>query len=630
MEFINNIPWRSIDWIRPDWFWAIPLAILLALLLQKIKTRELWNKLIASDKLPWLLQGSHGFSKLLPFIFLIICLIAIIALAGPTWEKRPQPTSNNPDGLVIVFDLSPSMYATDIRPSRLVRAKLKITDLLRARKDGQTALVAYAGDAHVVSPLTTDAKTIIGLVQALDPGIMPSKGSSAENGVELATQLLQSAGIRYGHILMVTDEINAKGQMQIKRILNNTNNAFSKHRLSILGVGTESGSPIPSQQNGNGNFLRSRNGQVILAILNRNELEILAATQHGRYISLKTDDSDIDYLLDKDFSATMLERLQPNQDNTSLIENQQYSDWIDQGAWLVLLVLPFALLLFRRGWLYAISLLILLPQDNHIQAQSIQQTPTATQATPTANQPPPVNISAWDKLWLNRNQQAAKLLDSQPDKAAEKFTSDEWKAIANYQSKNYEQSLTQLANIEGAQSLVNQSKVHLANQDAKSALESLDDAIKQARQENNFDIEQQAEDFKKVIQWMLEQQQQQQQDQSQQDDENQEQEQSQDEQQQSESQEQESQQQQSSQDEDSEEESEEEQQQSETAEEEESEDKSEEEMEEPSEEEIQALQRQRWLETIVDDPGGLLRRKFQYEAEQRRNNREPPTEDERY
>ena len=94
-----------------------------------------------------------------------------LALAGPSWNKIPLPIHKQQTPLVILLDLSPSMWAEDVKPNRLTRARLKLIDLLHTRQEGTTALVAYAGDAHVVTPLTDDTATIISLLHPLTPTI---------------------------------------------------------------------------------------------------------------------------------------------------------------------------------------------------------------------------------------------------------------------------------------------------------------------------------------------------------------------------------------------------------------------------------------------------------------------------
>ncbi len=101
---------------------------------------------------------------------LISWLLAVVALAGPSFEKTEHPTYNLADARVLVMDMSESMYATDIKPNRLTQARYKAHDLLEKWKEGSTGLVAYAADAYTISPLTTDTHTILNLLPNLSPG----------------------------------------------------------------------------------------------------------------------------------------------------------------------------------------------------------------------------------------------------------------------------------------------------------------------------------------------------------------------------------------------------------------------------------------------------------------------------
>src|SRR5690606_39934261 len=103
-----------------------------------------------------------------------------------------QPVVKNDHTLVIMLDLSASMYAQDVRPSRLVKALLKVTDIVRARRDGLTALVVYAADAYKVVPLTDDTRTIESLLPSLSPGMMPAPGSRPEKAIRLAQEMTHS------------------------------------------------------------------------------------------------------------------------------------------------------------------------------------------------------------------------------------------------------------------------------------------------------------------------------------------------------------------------------------------------------------------------------------------------------
>src|SRR5690606_4082420 len=137
-----------------------------------------WRREIAPDLLDHLLDHRGERRMRWPWWLAFAgWVLGCLALAGPTWEKLPQPVLQKRDALVVVLDLSLSMTVADVQPSRLQRARYKILDLLQRRTEGLTGLVAYAGDAHVVTPLTDDTATIANLVPALAPDMMPIYGS---------------------------------------------------------------------------------------------------------------------------------------------------------------------------------------------------------------------------------------------------------------------------------------------------------------------------------------------------------------------------------------------------------------------------------------------------------------------
>ena len=166
------------------------------------------------------------------------------------WEKLPQPVQKREDALVIVLDLSLSMFAPDHEPSRLDLAKRKLRDILSLREEGQTALVVYAGDAHTVTPLTDDVVTIAALVPSLSPNIMPLFGSNPMLAIDAAIKLLDDVEANRGKILLMTDGISGFDQeslitAQIKS---------TDYELLVMGIGTEEGAPIRTND---GNLLTS-------------------------------------------------------------------------------------------------------------------------------------------------------------------------------------------------------------------------------------------------------------------------------------------------------------------------------------------------------------------------------------
>ncbi len=177
-----NLIITQFHWLRPLWLLALLPALVLSVFLWRQKRKAYqWQQLIAPELLPFLLDGKTvQTKKSLIWVLLFAWIISCIAVAGPSWVKRPTPVEKNQNALVILLDLSYSMISEDVKPSRIARARLKIADVLRERKDGQTALIAYAGEAHTVTPISDDSATILSLLSSMHPNIMPLQGSNTE------------------------------------------------------------------------------------------------------------------------------------------------------------------------------------------------------------------------------------------------------------------------------------------------------------------------------------------------------------------------------------------------------------------------------------------------------------------
>lgn len=393
----------QFHFLRPWWLLAIIPALIIGVLLWRHKRQsQQWQSVIAPELLPHLLDGESV--KVNPWYLLALMsawLIAALALAGPTWEKRPVAVEKNQQALVLVLDLSPSMLSQDLKPSRLIRARLKIADILRERSDGQTALIVYAGDAHGVIPLTDDSKTINNLLPTLSPNIMPIPGSNTEAAIEKALAMLRGGNLNQGDILLITDGVNDDAISSI----NNNMHKSGNFRLSILGVGSFDPTPIPSPKGG---FLRDSNNAIVTTKLEPANLRALADNNGGRYYTISTSDADINYLMNIPL---------PEQNDTQKVD-RDFDSWYDQGHWLVLALLPIILYCFRRG----ILIMILL-------APLAGLTPQTAQAL------------EWNQLWKNNNQQAlAHLQNNEAEKAAEQFTNPDWKAAAEYRAGHYDKA----------------------------------------------------------------------------------------------------------------------------------------------------------------------------------------------
>ncbi len=396
---------ENFHFLRPEWFYALlPLALIFWRLRHRHAQKGSWSQVCDAHLLPHLLVQPET-SKRRQWIPLLLLafgwLIAVVALAGPAWDKQPQPVFQTSDASIIVLDLSRSMDAEDIQPSRLTRAKHKVLDLLKQSKEGRTGLIVFSNRAYVVSPLTQDAATIAAMIPALDSEIMPRQGSRPELALEKADQLLTQGGAVDGNIILITDGIN-------EAAISTAESLQSKgRRISVLAVGTPQGSPIPVTQGGG--FLKDRQGAIVVPRLDRSALQNLANQGGGIYTELRADDRDIKALL----AGSQQKHLNESEDM------QQTTDtWREEGPWLLLFLLPLAALAFRRGWLGCVVLVVA--------ANSLPQ---------------PVMAMEWSDLWSRADQQGARLLEQgQALDAAQKFKDPAWQGQAYYQAGEYEKS----------------------------------------------------------------------------------------------------------------------------------------------------------------------------------------------
>lgn len=595
----------EFHFIRPYWFLAfIPLLLLLWLLAKRHLVNKDWESVCDPALLPYILVGRTGTKKYTNISLIgIVGLLTILALSGPTWERLPKPVFEKESALVIAMDLSYSMYADDIKPSRLEHARFKISDLLDLRREGQTALIVYAGDAFTVTPLTDDIKTIKSQLSALTPEIMPAPGSNTGIAINKSIDLLKQAGNSEGHILLVTDEVDT-----------GFDTSFSKanrlgYKVSILGIGTEAGAPVKLNDGG---FLKDQAGTIVIPKLDESTLRQLADAGGGYYETSQLGDSDIERL-----NRLFNTGLEKSDEKESSFETDQ---WQEFGPWLVLLIIPIVAFGFRRGYLVLFVCLLM-------------------------QQPDDAMAFEWNDLWLNKNQKAMQALENQQTElAAELFDNKEWKAAANYRKGDYATTEKLLNEQQDDRSIYNKANA-LARQGR------YEEAI--AAYERVLEHEPGHEDAifnRDLIKKELEKQQQQQQQKSDSDKESEQQEQNSEQNQESEQQtdtEQQNQEQQKSDQSDSDQQQQQnndEQQQADSESKQDSENdpkqQSEQDMKQQDQkesteqaEEQEASQQasteldeeqqatEQWLRRIPDDPSGLLRRKFKYQYQQQ--NRQP-------
>jgi Ca-activated chloride channel family protein len=454
----------DFHFLTPEWFLALlPLGAILWGISRRGARGDVWQRVVDPDLLPHLLVQGIGQGHRLPLVLLAGgWLAAVAALANPTFERLPVPVYRGELARVVVLDLSRSMEAADLAPSRLARARYKVADILKRSREGQVGLIVFAGDAFVVSPLTDDADTILSMLDAVVPEIMPVQGSRPDLALAKAKELLEQAGAAGGEVILVGDDAGgARALAQAKALKG------AGYELSVIGVGTKAGAPVPNAVGADGRPVMSR--------LDPGVLRALASAGGGVYAPLSADGRDLDRVL----------RATPTLPEQAKEETQMQTEvWKELGPWILLAVLPLAALAFRRGWLLAIALIV----------GSLTWLPE------------PAMASTWDDLWQRRDQQAAAALEAgEHQKARDLAEQPAQRGTASYRLGDYQDAIQDFAATDGANAQYNRGNALAKSGQLEDAIAAYDQAL--AEQPGMED----ASYNKALIEKLLKQQQEQQQ-----------------------------------------------------------------------------------------------------------------------
>jgi Ca-activated chloride channel homolog len=400
----------DFHFLRPIWLLAAIPALLLSLLLYFYRREQSpWHNLIAPHLQQVLLGGQLLLKKQpLALPLLILCwLTTVLALAGPSWHKLPQPAFALKKATVLVLDMSMSMRATDMAPDRLTQMRFAALDFSDKLVEGELALLSFAGDAFVISPLTSDHNNIRLLIPDLKPEIMPVQGSNLLAALQQADKLLRQAGYMRGDVVAFTDGFDRNSYRDIQDLLNNW-----PHRLSILGFGTDDGAAVKLE---NGELLKNSSGAVVIPTLAQGQLAALTRQSEGIYVQADSSGKALDKLL----NLPPLNALEQT-DSSKQIQGDQ---WQDNAIYLVWLLLPLLLLQRKYSSLLSIGVLMLAPQ----QAEAVE----------------------WRDLWQTKQQQASEDYKNGDFAAAQqKFNDPLWQGNAAYRNGDYkhaEQAFRQAA-----------------------------------------------------------------------------------------------------------------------------------------------------------------------------------------
>lgn len=416
----------DFHFLRPDWLYAlIPAALFVAYAWRRAgKGREDWRGLVDAHLLRHLVVKDRGTRGKGPVLLLALgWSLAVLALAGPAWEKVPAPALEQIDPTVVIMSLAQSMNATDQSPNRLTAARHKVDDLLKRMKGGQAALVIFADAPFVAAPLTEDGRVIAQMLPELATDLMPVLNDRPDLAIRQAVDLLKNTGATTGRIILIT---NGPGDAPDRTVMAARAAATAGYHVNVLGMGGETAVPLLGPD---GRGLKGRDGSPLSTRLDSAGLREVAEAGHGRFERLTADAGDLDALLAK----PALPGAQSPFQQTGLVADQ----WVDMGPWLVLGIAVLASLAFRRGLIASLALLI---------AGGLAVQPARAQdgADPAAGIP-------WSEMWRTPDQRGSDAFAAQDyGAAASTFRDPAWQASALYRAGDFDRAASAYAGQPGA------------------------------------------------------------------------------------------------------------------------------------------------------------------------------------
>ncbi|VVP28375.1 VWA domain-containing protein [Pseudomonas silesiensis] len=415
----------DFHFLRPLWLLLLPFGALLPWLWRR--SRDVQRRLrsnIAEHLLPHLLITPQDQQRLRP-VHLVCALLMLgaIATAGPTWEQDRPPFLENRAPLIIAIDLSPSMDANDVPPSRLEAAKHKLHDLIQRRAGARNALIAYAGSAHLVLPPTDDPALLDSFIQALSTDLIGKPGKAVGPVIEQAKRLL-AAEKTPGTLLLITDGADTTQLGGLDQSLSD-----GALQVLILAVGSEDGGII---HDANGQPRTDSDGRPVLGSFDQAALKQLASALDAPLGSLTLNDDDLDWV-----------EMHAQQHFQSASDEQRELHWKDAGYWLCWPLLLIAFFAVRKGW-------------------SLNWMAGLLLALGLGFGPAPAEANALTDAFFTRDQQGRWAFEHEHyPQAAALFVDPYWKGIAAYNAADFDLALASFARLDTAQAYFYLGNIHV-------------------------------------------------------------------------------------------------------------------------------------------------------------------------
>ncbi|MDQ5930323.1 MAG: Ca-activated chloride channel [Bacteroidota bacterium] len=291
-------------------FLILPLVVLLFfynLYWKKQKQKE-FGSLEAINQLS---PERSTFKPMLKLIVLVLALAGLImGLVNPKIGTKTETVKREGIDIVFAMDVSKSMLAEDIAPSRLEKSKQLVSQIINQLGSDRIGIVAYAGSAFPVLPITTDYSVAKMFLQTMSPDMVSSKGTSLEEAIQLSSTYFDEKSKTSKLLILISDgEDHSEGALAAAEEANKLG-----MRIITIGVGTEKGATIPLKQNGIlEGYQKDRSGQIVVTKLNPESLDVIAKTTKGAYIDgtntkevLEFIKETLDHIQKTEFEATQM------------------------------------------------------------------------------------------------------------------------------------------------------------------------------------------------------------------------------------------------------------------------------------------------------------------------------------
>lgn len=409
-----EIDLSAFHFLRPAWLLLMVAGVALVLLWRRRQdvARRLGASIAPHLLRHLLITPTHPHRIRPVHLTGAVLILGGLAAAGPTWQQDRPAFLDNRAPLIIALDLSPSMDASDVSPTRLQAAKHKLHDLIQRRAGARTGLIAYAGSAHLVLPPTDDPALLDGFLQALSTGLIERAGKDAIGAIEQGKRLLTASGHpEPGTLLLVTDGADSQQFADLPQHVKGTD-----LQVLVLAVGSANGGIV---RDGNGQAVTDSTGRPVLGSFDQVALRQLASAADAPLGSLTLNDDDLDWV--------ELHAQKHFQDAT---DAGRQVHWKDAGYWLTWPLALLALLAVRRGWSinWAAALLLGLWIT-----------------------PPPAEAGVIMDAFFTPDQQGRWAFEhGQLPEAAARFHDPYWQGIAAYQAADYDLALASFARLNSA------------------------------------------------------------------------------------------------------------------------------------------------------------------------------------